>query len=124
MSTGGVPEGPGPPERPPINHDDDMITESLEPESQKSNITPTKHQHVDLATNETNSQQQQSEINPSIKVKISINKYSRTDPGQFIVFVENTINNKEKLHPIKVGRLIFKDLPRYKLHIKNISIVN
>ena len=25
---------------------------------------------------------------------------------------------------MKVGRLIFKDLPRYKLHIKNISIVN
>ena len=25
MSTGGVQEGPGPPERPPINHDDDMI---------------------------------------------------------------------------------------------------
>ena len=25
---------------------------------------------------------------------------------------------------MKVGRLIFNDLPRYKLHIKNISIVN
>ena len=55
-----------------------MITESPEPESQISNNSAT-NQDVDLATNETNSQQQQSEINPSIKVRIYINKYSRTD---------------------------------------------
>ena len=71
-----------------------MITQSSEPGSQISNISATNYQHVDMATNETNSQQQQSEINPSIKVKISINKYSRTDPGPFFVFVENTNNNK------------------------------
>ena len=56
MSTGGVPEGPGPPERPHINHDDDMIIESPEPESQISNNSAT-NQDVDLATNDTNSQQ-------------------------------------------------------------------
>ena len=67
-----------------------------EPETQINYITLTKHQHVDLATNETNFLQQQREINSSIKVKIFINKYSRTDPGPFIVFVENTTNNKEK----------------------------
>ena len=74
MSTRGVPEGPGPPERPHINHDDDMITDSPVPEPQISNNSAT-NQDVDLTTNETNSQQQQSEINPSIKVRISINKY-------------------------------------------------
>ena len=61
-----------------------MITDSPEPEPQISNNSAT-NQDVDLATNETNSEQQQCEINPSIKVRISINKYLRTDPGFFCI---------------------------------------
>lgn len=57
------------------------------------------------------------------KMKIKINKYSLSDPGPFRVFLESTDDNIKRLHPMKVGKIIFTSLPRYKHLINDISSV-
>lgn len=61
--------------------------------------------------NAVNSQNQ----NISNKSKSANNKYKLTDSGPYYVFVEN-INNK-RLHPMAVGKILFKTNAKYKEHI-------
>lgn len=126
MGDKGAPEGPGPPDLQQMDQDDNLMTATGNDTNNKIS-EPTNNlvnSENTLTNNLSNKNQTNSASRSDLTLTIQINKYSKTDPGPYFVFVEKNDNKKEKIHPMKVGRLIHKDLPRYNQFIKNISIVN
>ena len=50
-----------------------------------------------------------------------VKEYSHTDAGPFQIIIESTENNLEKIHPMKLGRIIKTNWESIQNNIKNIS---
>lgn len=85
-----------------------------------SEISHSTYQSPDVDVEQTDNTRREK----TIRIKITMNKYLRSDPGPYSVFIESTNEQITKIHPMKIGKLIYKDLPRYKNSVKNVSIVS
>lgn len=89
------------------------------PNSDQSVLMPNPPSIINNTSSDNNSVQP-NDHSKNIKMKIKLNKYSPRDPGPYLVFIQPTNDNVNRLHPMSVGKLIFNNLPQYRREINNI----